>query len=208
MSNRRGIPRFFWYAAGIVLLYFVLAKMNILPSLRELFTAKEVKIDSTPILIKEVKEIAQLMTVANYDEVVIDSSKNTEINTPDFLNKNLNLHLEKGNDIVIIAHGKIICGIDLNELEEKKMYIKDDSVSIKMPKAKILEAIVNPSDLEIFYEKGKWSTDEVNTLKVAARQRMMDRSIAMGILQKAEVKSVAIMQNFLKSAGFKKINVY
>jgi hypothetical protein len=88
------------------------------------------------------------------------------------------------------------------------MYIKDDSVSIKMPKAKILEVIVNPSDLEIFYEKGKWSTDEVNTLKVAARQRMMDRSIAMGILQKAEVKSVAIMQNFLKSAGFKKINVY
>jgi hypothetical protein len=75
------IPRFFWYAAGIAIIYLVLSRLNIIPSLSNLFKSKPVTIDNTPVLVKEVKNIAQLMTMSSYDEVVVDTAK---LSVPDY----------------------------------------------------------------------------------------------------------------------------
>lgn len=206
MSRKKGIPRFFWYAAGVLIVYFVLVQMNILPSLRNLFTSKRVIIDSTPVLVKEIKSIAQLMTIANYDEVVADSSKVTEVSVPGFAGSSDGI--QKENEVVLIAHGKIVCGTDLAALDEKSIFLKGDSVSLKMPPAKVLEAIVNPSDLEIFIESGSWAPDEINRLKVKAREKMISRATEMGLLAKATVRNKTVMENFLRIAGFKRINLY
>jgi Protein of unknown function (DUF4230) len=203
-KRRKGIPRFFWYAAGIAILYFILVRLDVLPSLQNIFSSKPLTIDNTPIFIKEVKNIAQLMTVMSYDEVVIDSSKTKTITLPALLFPSSAV---QANKLVIIARGKIIAGIDLQELDENKIFIKDDSVSITLPKVKILDAIANPSDYEIFTEDGTWTPDEVNAVKVRAREKMITRSIQQGILQKAGIKSKLIMENFLRSAGFKRITV-
>lgn len=206
MSRKKGIPRFFWYTAGIVIIYFVLVQMNILPSLRNLFTTKRVIIDSTPVLVKEVKAVAQLMTIANYDEVVVDTSKSTEVKVPGFPESNSGV--TDNNELVLIAHGKIVCGADLAELDEKAIFLKGDSVSLKMPAARVLEAIVNPSDLEIFIETGTWAPDEVNQLKVKAREKMITRAREMGLLDKAAARNKVVMENFLRMTGFKRINLY
>jgi Protein of unknown function (DUF4230) len=88
-----------------------------------------------------------------------------------------------------------------------KIFIKKDSVSVLLPKVKILEAIANPSDYELFTEEGNWTPDEVNAVKVRAREKMIARSMQQGVLEKAAVKSKSIMESFLRSAGFKRIAV-
>ncbi len=201
---RKGIPRFFWYAAGIAILYFILVRLDVLPSLQNIFSSKPITIDNTPVFIKEVKNIAQLMTVMSYDEVVIDSSKTKSVTLPALLFPSPAL---QKNKLVVIARGKIIAGIDLLQLDEKKIFIKDDSVSLTLPEVKILEAIANPSDYEIFTEEGTWTPDEVNAVKVRAREKMIARSIQQGVLQKAAVKSKLVIENFLRSAGFNRIAV-
>jgi hypothetical protein len=203
-KRRKGVPRFFWYAVGIAIIYFILVRLDILPSLQNIFSSKPVTIDNTPVFIKEVKNIAQLMTVMSYDEVVIDSSKTKAVALPTLLFPSSGVQTNK---LVIIARGKIIAGIDLLQLDEKKIFIKDDSISVTLPKVKILNAIANPSDYEIFTEEGSWTADEVNTVKVRAREKMIARSIQQGVLQKAAIKSKSIMESFLRSAGFKRIAV-
>jgi hypothetical protein len=182
----------------------VLNQLNILPSLRCLFRPKPVVIDSTPVLIKEVKNIAQLMTMASFDEVVVDGSKVLTSSLPGL---GLAGKVEKNTEIVIIGKGQVVAGIDLQELDEKKIYLEGDSVSITLPKARVLDAIVNPSQYEIFIEEKGWSPEEVNALKVQARDRMVKRSVDQGLLKKADVKAKMIMESFLRSAGFKQVHV-
>jgi Protein of unknown function (DUF4230) len=197
------IPRFFWYAAGITIIYVVLSRLNIIPSLSHLFKSKPVTIDSTHVLIKEVKNIAQLMTMSSYDEVVVDTTK---LVGPDFPATVINGGIKK-TQLVIIAKGQIIAGIDLLKLDDKKIFLQNDSVSITLPAAEVLDAIVNPSQFEIFIEEKGWSSQELSNLKVSARQLMIKRASEQGLLIKASTKAKIIMEAFLRSAGFKKISV-
>lgn len=155
-------------------------------------------------LVKEVKNIAELMTMSSYDEVVVDSTKSLNTVFPGLLSAKV---ISKPTQLVIIAKGRIIAGTDLNELKEESVFIKGDSVSLLLPPAKVLDAIVNPSQFEIFIEETGWNEKEVNNLKVKARDLIVSRSIQQGLLKKADVKARQIMENFLRSAGFKKISV-
>lgn len=150
------------------------------------------------------KSIAQLMTMSSYDEVVVDSAKSLSSAIPGFSDGDA---IEKRSQLVVIANGQIVAGVDLQELDEKKIFIDGDSVSVSLPAAKILDAIVNPSQYEIFIEEKGWEPAEVNALKVRARDNMIERSLRQGLLKKAGTKAKMIMENFLRSAGFKRINV-
>ncbi len=144
------------------------------------------------------------MTMTSFDEVVVDSSKKTEGGIPGLA---ASTNEEVSSEIVIIGKGQVVAGIDLLELDERKIYLKDDSVSITLPRAKVLDAIVNPSQYEIFIEEKGWNPEEVNHLKVQARDMMVKRSVDQGLLKKADTKAKMIMENFLRSAGFKRISV-
>jgi hypothetical protein len=67
---------------------------------------------------------------------------------------------------------------------------------------------MNPSDFDTFIETGEWSNEAVTAVKLKARQKLISRALAGGILQKAADRSYLLMENFLRSAGFTKINLY
>lgn len=71
----------------------------------------------------------------------------------------------------------------------------------------ILDAIINPSDVETFEEKGKWSAEDVTSVKMKARNKIIERALQHNILQKADLKAKNVMENFLLSSGYKKVNV-
>lgn len=199
------IPGFVWFIAILIIAYFVLAKMDILPSFKNIFQAKKTAIDNTPIVITQMKSIAQLMTISSYDEVVVDSTKKTLLQLPGLINQPI---IPQNSSLVIIAQGQIIAGIDLSEIQQKDVYVRDDSVAIKLPPPKILDVIVNPSQYEIFIEEGGWLPDEVSNLKVKAKQIMIDRFLNNGTLAKANQQAAMIMENFLRTSGFKKVTLY
>lgn len=182
----------------------VLVKLDILPSLRNLFRSKPVVIDNTPVLVKEMKSIAQLMTMSSFDEVVVDSAKSFSTEVPEWTGSNA---VRNQSQLVVIAKGQIIAGVDLQEIDQGRIFIKDDSVSLVLPKSKVLDAIVNPSHYEIFIEEKGWDPAEVNSIKVRARDQMIERAMQHGLLTKADIKAKMIMENFLRSAGFKRIKV-
>jgi hypothetical protein len=195
---------------AIIINVWVLQKLNLIPSPKDFFKSQPVVIDETPILIKEIKSIAQLITVAAFDEVVVDSvMPDTESKIKKLLNPFSPYPIlpAKNKRIVLIARGKVLAGTDLQNLKEQKIQIKKDTVTVILNHAIILDAIINPSDFETFDEQGKWSDEAVRAVKLKARQKIIERAIQHKILEKANNKAKAIMENFLSSSGYKTVNV-
>ena len=192
----------------VVLIVFIwlLNKLSNIPSMRSLFTAEKVVIDQTPILIKNIKSIARLVTVTAYDEVVVDSIvyNNTAAIFDLFRRVSPMAMLPSPQkQLVLIGRGKVLAGTNLQKLNDQSIKVSNDTAWINLPEAEILEAIINPSDFETFEERGQWSDNEVIAVKVKARNKIISRAMDRGILEKANKKANAVIENFLHAAGFK-----
>jgi hypothetical protein len=189
--------------------YQILHWFGAVPGVTSWFKAKPVTIDETPIMITEIKKIAQLFTTTIYDEVVIDSTKVEPTSTKQRILSTIALKipiLSKTSNIVLIARGKIMAGIDLQKLDDNAIRIHKDSVFFKLPDAIILDAVMNPSDIETFDESGSWTEQETIIIKQKAREKMIQRAIQQGLLDKATMQAKRTMETFLRTTGYK--NVY
>ena len=178
--------------------------MKLLPSFKNIFKPAPITIDSTPILVKEINNLSQLITITAYSEIVIDSVKSFKV--PVFSGVAIPIHYFD-DELVLIGKGKVLAGVDLGKLQEKDIYTNDDSIAVTLPKAEILQVITNPSDFETFNEKGNWSDNEVIAVKVKLRDKMIADAIKQNILPKAAAIANVMMENFLRSVGFKKVTV-
>ncbi len=196
-------------AAVILIIIFLLQKIIWLPSFNKIFKSRPVVIDNTPVLIKEINELAQLVTITAYDEVVVDSVKfnANELAVRTITGISLNPLQPPFERLVLIAKGKTVAGTDLKRLREGDVFIQKDSVSVQLPNARILDVIVNPSGFETFIETGEWSSDAVAKVKIKARDKMTGRALSNQILQKADAKSKLLLENFLRAVGFEKVHV-
>ena len=53
--------------------WWLLSKLNLLPSLGDLLAPKAVQIDETATIVKDIQPLAQLVTLSAYNEIVVDS---------------------------------------------------------------------------------------------------------------------------------------
>lgn len=190
----------------IVFAYWWFTKV-VLPSMRNIFAPKSIVIDETPILIKEIKSIGQLITYSLTDEVVADTTIKTRgSGFVNGFNKFIPVLPSADKQLVLIGRGKILIGTNLTLLTDSSISIKNDTVSIHLPPVQILDAILNPSDFETFVEKGQWSNEEVILVKAKARRKMIEHAIQQNILPKADAKAKAIVENFLRSMGYKEVH--
>ncbi len=191
--------------------FWLLQKLDVIPSLKSIFTSQPVSIDETPILIKEIKSIGQLITYSSSDEVVADSVILTTgaafVNSFNRFSP-MPLLPSAEKKLVLIGRGKVLAGTDLSLLTDTSVSIQNDTLRIYLPKAKILDAILNPGDFETFVEKGDWSQAEVTLVKIQARRKMIAHALQQNILPKAETKAKAIIEDFLGKMGYKHILVF
>ena len=157
---------------------------------------KEIQIAETPLILENVKEMAELFSAAYYSEVVLDTSR-----------------IDKGfvydtkNQIIIIAGGISHAGTDLSKLNNGNIQITDSSCSVILPNAEIIRTTANPSEFIIFKEEGKWDAKEVQKLKVVCQQKLQENAVLTDLIAKANKRSISLFTDLLKGLGFKKISV-
>lgn len=176
----------------LLVIIFLFKRLNIFHGW---FTYKPLLIDNTPLVIKEIKSIAELNTATLYQDIVVDSIAPATI------------PYAAKREIVLIIKGEVTASIDLQNLADKDVFVKDDSVSISLPAATIRDVIINPSSIETFFEFGKWTNDEITALKLSARSKLLAEVAQKGLLQKADIKARSVIEQFLRAAQFKKIVV-
>lgn len=64
--------RKYWVLFAIVVLYFLLAGLNLLPFSLNIFKKRQLLIDDTPVVVKEIRELGELVTSEFYGEVYAD----------------------------------------------------------------------------------------------------------------------------------------
>lgn len=181
--------------AILLLLYSPLAKIGLLPSLPALFRGGAPKIEETPVIIQQVKNIAQMFTQTYYDEYVYDTGL---IRTPIF-NQNKRL--------IFIAKGEVIAGFDLSELNEKSIIRREKSIVVKLPPARILDVVINPSGFETFIEDGEITFEDSKKFHEDAR-RIFDRNARdKGILKNSAEQGRQTLEKFFRLLGFETVDI-
>jgi hypothetical protein len=193
MSKSKSISPGGWIKIIIVLIaILILKKMDLFPSWK-IFSSKPVTIDETPIIIKEIRSLGEIITATLYDEVVVDST--VVHHFP---------QLPVTDDrLVIIASGKVLAGIDLKVLSDNSIKVIKDTVWMKLPPIKIIDVIINPADFETFEEKGNWSPQAVTAVKIKAKEKISANAFTKNITGVANTKAKAVLEDFFHAAGFK-----
>lgn len=191
--------------AVIIVGIFFLRKINILPSFKDIFKSQPVLIDESPIILQQINTLAQLITITYSDEIVMDTVK-IRNGLPTLLPTNVGALLVPAIDkLVIIGRGKVLAGTDLKSIHPEDIYATKDSVHLFLPKATILQTIINPSGFETFEEKGTWTEAEITGLKISIRNEINRRAIQQNILVQANERSKNILETFLRNTGFSKV---
>ncbi|MCA0397756.1 MAG: DUF4230 domain-containing protein [Bacteroidetes bacterium] len=202
----RSIFKIIGYAVVIVLAYLLLAKIGWLPSPASWFRPAPVSIDETPLLVNRIRALSELSSLSVQDEVVVTQIK------PAGTAKQIISLVTPGaapalDHLVLVVKGELELGTDLKGLTEQQVFIAGDSIAIHLPAAKVLLAQINPSQTETFIEEGDWTPDEITKLKIKARDQLIERAKQKGLLQKANERSLKIMEDFLRTLGFNKTSV-
>jgi hypothetical protein len=153
-------------------------------------------IERTPVRVKDVKAVGKLVTASFYDELIF------------YLDKSLVAKAKPGKEeLVIIQKGRARLGIDLTTLEEGDIFTKGDSIRITLPPVVCLDVSMNPSDIEVFDENGRWTlTQMVQAMKpcVDSLQAHMNKS---NVLEKARTGADEVVTQFLEAFGYKRIRI-
>lgn len=188
--------------------YYFAVKAQWLPSPGKLFRPAAVIIDNTPILIREIRQVNQLVSVTAFDEVVVSAVKPSPIGSARSILQMVSpISPISADRLVLVVKGSVQVGIDLGLISDQQVFVQGDSVSLQVPAAQILLVTTNPSGTETFIEEGNWNPEEVNQLKLKAADQFKSRAIAKGLLKKADAKALLVLQNFLKALGYQKIRV-
>jgi hypothetical protein len=183
---------------------WLFTKYKSLPSFSSIFKPKPVLIENTPVVVKQIQAIAQLVTISAYEELVADTTvtDTRTINIPLLPAIVLPSPTRK---LVIIGKSTTNIGIDMQQLHDNDISGTKDSIHIILPAAQILDAIVNPSDVEVFIEEGAWDNTAVTNLKNKIRYLALSDAMSRGLLAQSERKAVDILTNFFKAAGYQKV---
>jgi len=207
---QKRLTRFVILIVLILSAIYLLQHIQSLPSLSNIFKSQPVEIENSVILVKEINNLSQLITISAYNEIAIDSTKKgwSLFNNP-LIPTLMNIpNIKQGDQkLILIGKGKILAGVNLAKLTAKDVFVKNDSASIILPTAEILQVILNPSGFEVFEETGDWSDNEVKAVKIKLRENLVADALRQNILQKASAKAIVIMESFLRAAGFKKLSV-
>lgn len=104
--------------------------------------------------------------------------------------------------LVIIAHGTVRAGIDLQKMDSESVRFSGDTVIVRLPNPEYLDIIVNPSDFDIFAETGRWTQQQVSKLQDSARQRLIAEADYAGLKRTAYEGAMQAVGSLLTASGY------
>ena len=161
-----------------------------------LVTTPTVTIDtSSPTVIDEVRALARLETVHYQLEKVISGKSSGPL--PDFLTS---------DKILLVAHGEVIAGVDLAELAPGDITVVSNTVTIRMPRAKILSSKLD-NDKTYVYDRqtGIFNKPDPNLeteIRQVAEQQIVQAAMEDDILGKAQKNAEDVIRTLVNGLGY------
>ncbi len=116
-----------------------------------------------------------------------------------------------GDKLLLVAHGKVIAGLDLSSLQAKDFIGSGSAITINLPAPLIFNTILDNTQTRVFdRNQGLLTKGDLN-LEAEARQKaessIKDAACQGGILLEAAKNAEQQLKIILKSSGFESITI-
>ena len=177
------------------------------------------KIDETANVVEEVKKIGEFVSACYYEEFVVTQTKTSRDKGNEFADstetegyfrkmmESVSKMMQTESQIVFITKGKIRAGFDLQKLTENDFKVANDTLFLTLPPVETFDVIMNPSDIRVMYESGKWTHQEMTDFVVMAKDSMLVNAKNFGFEEKAKESGIKKMENMFATFGFSNVVV-
>ena len=165
-------------------------------------TGRTTTIDvSSPSVVEKIRKLARLETVVYSIDKIVEGQRENAI-LPDFLT---------GDKLLLVAHGEVIAGVDLSQLQTGDVSVSGDTVRIKLPSPQILTTRIDNKRTRVYSRTtGLLVAADPNLeseVRQAAEQQIAQAATSDGILDRARQNAQASVTTLLYSLGFRTVNI-
>ncbi len=169
---------------------------------RHLFEKPDNKVNLTSAtVILEIKKLGNLETASYTIEKIVEAGQDG----------NPFQDLLFGDRILLIAHGKVIAGVDMSQITEDQVIVDNETITITLPPPIILSSSLDNSKTRVYDRtKGYLNTGDKNLeseARLAAEQSITQGACEAGILQEARENAFEQVEQLFKFAGFTTVNI-
>ncbi len=116
-----------------------------------------------------------------------------------------------GNRVVLVASGVVKAGVDLGKMSEKDIEISDRVLTIKLPRAEVLDAYLKDRETQVLDRSTGLFREFDKDLEQEARKQAVGQMLVAakknGILADADERAALQLQVFFGKLGFKEVRV-
>ncbi len=149
-------------------------------------------------IIREVQSLARLETIQYSVEKVITAEVNQGVFGPLF-----------GDKLLLVAHGKVIAGIDMNKIGSEDLWLEEDVLNVRLPEAEVFSATLDNEQSYIYDRTTGLLTKGDPGLETAARQiaeqEILKAAETDGILELARQNAEVYLERLFNTLGYLKV---
>lgn len=166
-------------------------------AIKSLFSNKtEVRMLDT--VIEDIRPIQEITTARYNAEIPLIKQYKTRDSI-------LSIPFVREGEAAYIVKGEIRAGIDVREITRESLSMAGDTLYVRMPVVKVLDAIVNPSDITIFDHSGTIPDEDMSMYVPEAKARMVSKAIRQGILEQARESARNTLCQMFMACGFRTV---
>jgi len=149
-------------------------------------------------IIRQVQSLARLETIQYTVEKVITAEVNQGVLGPLF-----------GDKLLLVAHGNVIAGIDMNKITSTDLWLEGDILKARLPAAEVFAATLDNQQSYIYDRETGLLTKGDPGLETAARQiaesEIRKAAEVDGILALAQQNAESYLERLFNTLGYLKV---
>ena len=143
--------------------------------------------------IQSLKDIGEWEFMAINDEELIDTIRKG---------------LFRDDELTRIYYGTLRLGIDMKDVQEGWISVKDDTLLVTLPPIKLLDTnFIDEARTSTFFEAGKWNQQTRAEMYDKAKALMIRRCLTSSNIQSAQQNASAQFYQILQSMGFEHVKI-
>ncbi|MDO9546602.1 MAG: DUF4230 domain-containing protein [Pelolinea sp.] len=149
-------------------------------------------------IIDDVRSLARLETIQYSVEKIITAETGQEVFGPLF-----------GDRLLFVAHGIVIAGIDLNQMETSDLELRNGILTVNLPEAEVFIATLD-NDKSYVYDRHtglltKGQQDLETLARQAAEDEIYNAALEDGILEQAAENGKVYLTKLFGTLGFENV---
>lgn len=155
-----------------------------------------------PTVVRQIQQLQRLETVRYTMDKIISAERDNQY-LPKFL---------VSDRLLLVVHGEVIGGVDLNELQPNDVTVHGRKVSLHLPKAAVLVTRLDSARTRVYSrDTGLFSSPDPNLeseVREEAERQLQQAAQQDGILKTAQENAQNAITSILKGLGFEQVEFF